>query len=98
GISGSVVIEDRVILAGQVGLADNVTIGEGAIIGARSGVMSDVPAGEKRVGHPALRGREVLRSMMTVRHGVSDNDAAGNGDPHDGSERRGLNDRPRRSR
>src|SRR5262249_49033081 len=98
GISGSVVIEDRVILAGQVGLADNVTIGEGAIIGARSGVMSDVPAGEKRVGYPAMRGREVLCRMMTWSHWVTENEAAGNGDPHDGSERRGLNDRRRRSR
>jgi UDP-3-O-[3-hydroxymyristoyl] glucosamine N-acyltransferase len=98
GISGSVVIEDRVILAGQVGLADNVTIGEGAIIGARSGVMSDVPAGEKWFGYPAMRGREFLRSMMTLRHWVSENDAAGNGDPHDGSERRGPDDRRRRRR
>src|SRR6266404_4010839 len=74
GISGSVVIEDRVILAGQVGLADNVRIGEGAIVGARSGVMSDVPAGEKWFGYPAMRGREFLRSMMTLRHWVGEND------------------------
>ena len=39
------------------GLADNVTIGEGAVIGARSGVMSDVPAGEKWFGYPAARPR-----------------------------------------
>jgi UDP-3-O-[3-hydroxymyristoyl] glucosamine N-acyltransferase len=88
GISGSVVIEDRVILAGQVGLADNVTIGEGAIIGARSGVMSDVPAGEKWFGYPAMRGREFLRGMMTLRHWVSKNDAPDDGDdgsPDDGA-------------
>jgi UDP-3-O-[3-hydroxymyristoyl] glucosamine N-acyltransferase len=99
GISGSVVIEDRVILAGQVGLADNVTIGEGAIIGARSGVMSDVPAGEKWFGYPAMRGREFLRSMMTLRHWVSENDAAGNGGDDDHEDRQGSpDDRPRRSR
>ena len=79
GISGSVVIEDHVILAGQVGLADNVTIGEGAIIGARSGVMSDVPAGEKWFGYPAMRGREFLRNMMTLRRWVSE-DIAGRED------------------
>ncbi len=72
GISGSVVIEDRVILAGKVGLPDNVTIGEGAIVGAGSGVMSDVPAGEKWLGYPAMRGREFLRSMMTLRQWVSE--------------------------
>jgi len=83
GISGSVVIEDHVILAGSVGIADNLTIGEGAIIGARSGVMSDVPAGEKWLGYPAMRGREFLRSMMTLRQWVSedstgaDDEAAG---------------------
>jgi UDP-3-O-[3-hydroxymyristoyl] glucosamine N-acyltransferase len=80
GISGSVVIEDHVILAGQVGLADNVTIGEGAIIGARSGVMSDVPAGEKWFGYPAMRGREFLRNMMTLRRWVSEDDAGGGDD------------------
>jgi UDP-3-O-[3-hydroxymyristoyl] glucosamine N-acyltransferase len=98
GISGSVVIEDRVILAGQVGLADNVRIGEGAIVGARSGVMSDVPAGEKWFGYPAMRGREFLRSMMTLRHWVSKNDAAGHEDesPEAGSLQ--GDERPRRSR
>ncbi len=76
GISGSVVIEDHVILAGQVGIPDNVKIGEGAIIGARSGVMSDVPAGEKWLGYPAMRGREFLRNMMTLRQWVSEDSAA----------------------
>jgi UDP-3-O-[3-hydroxymyristoyl] glucosamine N-acyltransferase len=80
GISGSAVVEDHVILAGQVGLPDNVTIGEGAIIGARSGVMSDVPAGEKWLGYPAMRGREFLRSMMTLRQWVSEEGEVRNGD------------------
>src|SRR5262249_932374 len=93
GISGSVVIEDRVVLAGQVGLADNVRVGwgardkggvgEGAMIGARSGVMSDVPAGEKWFGYPAMRGREFLRSMMTLRHWVRKSDAPENSDDED---------------
>jgi UDP-3-O-[3-hydroxymyristoyl] glucosamine N-acyltransferase len=77
GISGSVVIEDHVILAGQVGLADNVTIGEGAVVGARSGVMSDVPAGEKWFGYPAMRGREFLRNMMTLRRWVNEKGTVG---------------------
>jgi UDP-3-O-[3-hydroxymyristoyl] glucosamine N-acyltransferase len=76
GISGSVVIEDHVILAGQVGLPDNVTIGEGAIVGAQSGVMSDIPAGERWLGYPAMRGREFLRNMMTLRQWVNEDGAA----------------------
>lgn len=85
GISGSVVIEDHVILAGQVGLPDNVTIGEGAIIGARSGVMSDVPAGEKWLGYPAMRGRDFLRSMMTLRRWVQEDGATGAAGSDDGA-------------
>ena len=80
GISGSVVIEDHVILAGQVGLPDNVTIGEGAIVGAQSGVMSDIPAGEKWLGYPAMRGREFLRNMMTLRQWVNEDGAARDSD------------------
>jgi hypothetical protein len=34
--------------------------------------MSDVPAGEKWLGSPAMRGREFLRSMMTLRQWVSE--------------------------
>ena len=80
GISGSVILEDHVILAGQVGLPDNVTIGEGAIIGAKSGVISDVPAGEKWFGYPAMRGREFLRNLMTLRRWVNEDATARNGD------------------
>jgi UDP-3-O-[3-hydroxymyristoyl] glucosamine N-acyltransferase len=99
GISGSVVIEDHVILAGQVGLPDNVRIGEGAIVGAKSGVISDVPAGEKWFGYPALRGREFLRNMTTLRQWVNEDAAARQDDQHgagDGSGRNGPDDKGRR--
>jgi UDP-3-O-[3-hydroxymyristoyl] glucosamine N-acyltransferase len=61
GLSGSVVLGDYVTLAGQVGVADHIAIGEGAVIGAQSGVFSDVPAGEKQFGYPAMPGRRYLR-------------------------------------
>jgi len=60
--------------------------------------MSDVPAGEKWFGYPAMRGREFLRSMMTLRQWVSESDAAGNGDADDSSGQGGHDDRRRRSR
>ena len=63
GISGSVIIEDHAVLAGAVGLADNLTIGQGAVVGARSGVMSDVPSGERWFGYPAMRAREYFRAI-----------------------------------
>ena len=40
------------MLAGQVGVADHVTIGAGAILTAKSGVPSEVPAGEVWGGTP----------------------------------------------
>ena len=91
GISGSVVIEDHVILAGQVGLPDNVRIGEGAIVGAKSGVISDVPAGEKWFGYPALRGREFLRNMTTLRQWVNEDAAARQDDQHGAEDGSGQN-------
>jgi UDP-3-O-[3-hydroxymyristoyl] glucosamine N-acyltransferase len=67
GISGSVVLQDRVILGGQVGLADHITIGEGAAVAAKSGVMSDIPPGERWMGYPAMPRREYLRIVAQSR-------------------------------
>jgi hypothetical protein len=44
-----------------------------------------------------MRGREFLRSMMTLRQWVSENDAASDGDAQDGSRHGGRDDRRRRS-
>jgi hypothetical protein len=46
--------------------------------------MSDVPAGEKWFGYPAMRGREFLRNMMTLRRWVNEEGAAGD-DADDGA-------------
>jgi len=54
GISGSCRLGRGVIAAGQVGFADHLTIGDGAVLGAQAGVSEDVPAGERRLGTPAL--------------------------------------------
>jgi UDP-3-O-[3-hydroxymyristoyl] glucosamine N-acyltransferase len=67
GISGSVTLEDWVVLGGQVGIADHLTIGEGAQIGASSGLMNDVPAGAKWVGAPAKPVREFFREVAALR-------------------------------
>jgi UDP-3-O-[3-hydroxymyristoyl] glucosamine N-acyltransferase len=100
GISGSVVLEDHVILAGQVGLPDNVTIGEGAVIGAKSGVISDVPPGEKWFGYPAMRGREFLRSLTTLHRWVREEARGREADERSPDERSAqeANDDDRRKR
>lgn len=53
GLSGSVTLEDFAVLGGSVGLAPHVTIGKGARVAARSGVMGSIPAGETWGGYPA---------------------------------------------
>jgi len=63
GLSGSVTLEDSVVLGGQVGIADHLTIGEGAQVGAKSGVMHDVPAGERWLGTPAMPARELMQQV-----------------------------------
>lgn len=53
GISGSDIIEDRVILAGQAGLAGHLTVGEGAVVAAQAGVVSSIPPHTMVSGYPA---------------------------------------------
>ena len=50
GLSGGVVLQDHVTLGAQVEIADHLTVGEGAVVGAKVGVVCDVAAGEKRLG------------------------------------------------
>lgn len=53
-ISGlPVTVEDEAWVAAQVFVAPGVTIGRGAVVGARSVVLADVPAGMVAAGHPA---------------------------------------------
>src|SRR5262245_19393117 len=42
------------VCQGGVGIADQVTVGTEAIVGAASGVGSDVPAGSYVFGYPAV--------------------------------------------
>lgn len=65
-LAGSVTLEDGVTLAGGVGIADGRTIGRGASVGGRSGVMDDIPAGERWVGSPARPARQMLRMISAL--------------------------------
>ncbi len=67
GISGSVTVGDYVMLGGRVGLADHLTIGDGAQLAAASGVMHDVPAGEKWAGAPAKPVKAFFREVAAIR-------------------------------
>jgi UDP-3-O-[3-hydroxymyristoyl] glucosamine N-acyltransferase len=66
GIAGSCVTGDYVVLAGQVGIADHVTIGTGAQVGAKSGIHTDIPAGERWLGCPAMPDAEIKRIWIVM--------------------------------
>lgn len=72
GISGSTILEDHVVLAGQAGLTGHLRIGRGARIGAQAGVISDVPAGAEVVGSPAQPRRAFFREVALLRRLVRD--------------------------
>jgi UDP-3-O-[3-hydroxymyristoyl] glucosamine N-acyltransferase len=67
GISGSSILEDHVMIAGQAGVAGHLRIGQKARIGAQSGVMSEVPAGAEWVGSPAMPAREMFRQVAILK-------------------------------
>jgi UDP-3-O-[3-hydroxymyristoyl] glucosamine N-acyltransferase len=48
-------------MGGQVGLKDHVTIGDGVMIGAQSGVHQSIPSGQQVLGAPAMPVREQRR-------------------------------------
>lgn len=66
GIAGSAVLEDGVVLGGQVGVIGHVTIGAGAQIAATSNVAGDVPAGARWGGSPARPMREWFREVTLL--------------------------------
>lgn len=66
GVSGSCVVGDGVMMGGQVGLADHLVIGAGAQIAAGSGLMRNVPEGEKWGGRPARPIKDWLRETAML--------------------------------
>lgn len=67
GISGSVIIGDYAMLGGKVGVADHLTIGEGAQVSVGALILSDIPAGARWGGYPAIPLREWARSNVMLR-------------------------------
>lgn len=67
GIAGCVRIEDKVTLWGQVGCASDVTLGEGAIILAQSGISKDLEGGKTYFGSPCAEVKSKFREMAALR-------------------------------
>ena len=67
GLAGSSVIGKRVILAGQVGIAGHLRVGDDAVVTAKSATSHDVENGKILSGIPAFDNREWLRSIAAFR-------------------------------
>ena len=67
GIAGSTTLDDRVTMAGQSGAVGHVRLGAGAIVGAKSAVTKDVPAGSHVAGVPAENVANWRESAVLIR-------------------------------
>ncbi|MEL6674918.1 MAG: UDP-3-O-(3-hydroxymyristoyl)glucosamine N-acyltransferase [Bacteroidota bacterium] len=67
GIAGVVILEDDVILWGQVGVTPKLTIGKGAELYGKAGVMSSLEGGKKYLGMVAVDARQKLREIAALR-------------------------------
>ena len=63
GLAGSTVLERNVVLAGQVGSSGHLTVHEGAVVYAQSGIGGDVEKGGRISGSPAFAAGEWLRAV-----------------------------------
>ena len=67
GISGACVIEDDVILWGQVGVPSKIRIGKGAVLLGQSAPAKDVEGGKTYLGSPADEAMKKFREMAMIR-------------------------------
>lgn len=75
GIAGSSRVEDDVIIAGEVGVSDHVTIGKGARVLVQAGVIGDIAPGATVWGTPARPHRDVLRANAALYRMIREPDA-----------------------
>lgn len=65
-IAGSCIVEDYVILGGNVGLADHCHMGKGSRAGAKTGVLGNIPAGQEVAGLFARERRVAIRAYSAL--------------------------------
>lgn len=66
GIAGSTRLGRSVIMAGQSGAAGHIALGDRSVVGAKSAVLQDLPAGSFVLGHPAVDHRAWKRSQAAL--------------------------------
>ena len=86
GISGSTEVGDFVAIGGQAGVAGHLKIGVGAQLAAKSGLMNDVPPGQRYGGIPARPLREHWRMMAHLEKSMKAAERAGSKEPSPASD------------
>ena len=66
GLSGSVTLEDFVVLGPRTGIIPHITVGKGAITASRSTIYNDVPAGAVWGGFPAKPKMQWMREVLAL--------------------------------
>jgi UDP-3-O-[3-hydroxymyristoyl] glucosamine N-acyltransferase len=66
-LAGSVTIGNWVQIGGDVGITPHCVIGDDVKIGAKSGIMHDIPDGQEWLGVPAVPVRDMLRQWSSTR-------------------------------
>ena len=74
GLSGSVSVDDHVVMGGQVGIVEHTHIGTKARIGAQSGVTRDVESGAAVLGTPADDAMKMKRIYVKLRQSSREED------------------------
>jgi UDP-3-O-[3-hydroxymyristoyl] glucosamine N-acyltransferase len=62
-----VTLGNGVIIGGSASIKDHLTLGDGAMVGAGSGVAADVPAGKTVLGYPAVEARDALKQWAVIK-------------------------------
>jgi len=67
GVAGSAILQDRVILGGNAGVMDHVTMGANSIATGKAAVLSNVPPNRVVMGNPAMAMNTNIESYKAVR-------------------------------
>lgn len=66
GVAGSCTFGDYVVCGGQAGFADHIKVGSGAQVGAKSGIMRDIEAGQAVMGIPAIGFKDFMKQTACI--------------------------------